>query len=236
MYAKILYDNKAKRGLLSGKGFSCLIDGRILFDAGGDPNSLLENMDRLMVSIPDLEAIVISHEHWEHTGGLWEILKRNRGLKVYVCPSFTDTFAKCVKELGGRLLHPEHPLAITENIFVTGPLKGTHREVSIYEQALVIKGEKGVSVITGCAHPGIIEVLKCIRTEMKIDKFYMVLGGFHLMEYEREEITGVISELRNLGVKKVGPTHCTGEKAIRMFSGKYHGDFIPVKAGHIIQL
>jgi 7,8-dihydropterin-6-yl-methyl-4-(beta-D-ribofuranosyl)aminobenzene 5'-phosphate synthase len=236
MYIKILYDDKAKRGLLSGRGFSCLIDGKILFDAGGDPDTLLENMGRLMVSIPDLEAVVISHDHWDHTGGLWEILKRKKGLKVYACMAFSDDFKKCVKELGGKLVFVEKPTEIKDNIYVTGAIEGKYKDKAIYEQALVVKSEKGISLINGCSHAGVVNVIKSIRQKMDIDKLYMVLGGFHLNGADREFISDTIADLESMGVEKVGPTHCTGDKAARMFSGKFHENFVPVKAGHIIQL
>ena len=236
MYAKILYDDKAKRGLRSGKGFSCLIDGKILFDTGGDPETLLENMERLMVSIEDLEAVVISHDRWDHTGGLWEILKRKKGLKVYACPSFSESFKDCVKELGGNLILVDQRKKVDENIYVTGSITAKCGDKDVGEQALIVKGEKGISVINGTTHAGVIDIVRHVQKDMKIAELYMVLGGFHLDEGDREYITGIASKLESLGVKKVGPTHCTDAKARRIFTGKYHGNCIPVKAGHIIQL
>ena len=236
MYVKVLYDNRAKRGLLSGVGFSCVIDGKALFDTGEAPMSLIENMDRMMVSAEDLEAVVISHEHWDHTGGLWEILKRKKGIRVYACPSFSDTFKNCVKELGGQLVLASGPMDITDRVLVSGEIGGTYRDQYIPEQALIIRGDKGISVITGCAHPGLMNMLKKIKEDMGVSEFYMVFGGFHLGELETEDISHVISDMKSLGVYKVGPMHCTGDKAIRVFGGQYHGNFIAVKAGHIIHL
>ncbi|MFH1552083.1 MAG: MBL fold metallo-hydrolase [Candidatus Omnitrophota bacterium] len=236
MYVKVLHDNKARKGLLSGRGFSCLVDGKILFDTGEAPYALVENMDRLMVSAKDLEAVVISHDHWDHTGGLWEVLKRKKGLKVYACHSFSETFKKCVKELGGKLIFVDKPVEIADNIFVTGEMEGKYKGEDISEQALVVKGDKGTSVITGCAHPGVVNVLKYVKSKLKTNKVYMVFGGFHLEGMERDQISGIISDLKKLGVVKAGPTHCSGEKARRMFSGQYHDNFVAVKAGHIIHL
>jgi len=236
MYVKVLYDNRAKRGLLSGWGFSCLVDGKILFDTGEAPHSLVENMDRLMVDAAGIKGVVISHDHWDHTGGLWEVLKRKKGLKVYACSAFSDEFKDCVKESGGRLVLTDRPRKITEDIYVTGGIETDYKGEKLVEQALVVKGEKGTSVITGCAHPGIANIIKTVKKQRNVRKIYMVFGGFHLEGLEREEISGVISELKALGVKKAGPTHCSGEKARRMFSGQLHENFIAVKAGHIIQL
>ncbi len=237
MYVKVLYDNEAKRGLLSGRGFSCLVEGKILFDTGEASHSLVENMDRMMVSATDLEGVVISHDEWDHTSGLWELLKRKKGLKVYICPSFSDTFKQCVGELGGKLVMIEGMTEISENIYVTGDLGNKDDEEKIIsEQALVVKGDKGVSVITGCAQSGLIKLLNLAKKKMSAEKIYMVFGGFHLEGLEREEINKLITELRNVGVEKTGPTHCSGDKARRIFSGKFLKNYIAVKAGHIIHL
>ncbi len=236
MYAKVIFDNKARRGLRSGWGFSCLFDGKVLFDTGPDANPLMENMSRLMVSAEDVESVVISHDHWDHTGGLWEILRARKGVKVYACRSFSEEFKKGVKELGGKLHFPAKPTEIAKNIFVTGEITGLYKGEPIGEQALVVKGQKGVSVVTGCAHPGVVEVVSSIKKEMSLKKIYMVFGGFHLEDTKRDDVGKVIESLKEMGVLKVGPCHCTGEKSRRIFSGKYHENFIPVKAGHIIQL
>lgn len=236
MYVKVLYDNRAKKGLLPGEGFSCLVDGKILFDTGGTGGDLIANMDRMMVAMEDLEAVVISHDHWDHTDGLWEILKRKKGLKVYVCPETDETFQKCIKELGGKVVIVEEPTEIFDNVFIIGGLKGRHNETDIYEQVLVIKGDNGLSVITGCAHPGIVNVLQTVKDKIGVDKLYMAFGGFHLDHLEKTDIEKIIMELKKMKLLKVGPTHCTGEKARRMFSGRYQKDYIAIEAGHIIHL
>ena len=55
-----------------------MVNGKVLFDTGEDAGSLLDNMSRMKVNIARLKAVVVSHEHWAHTGGLWEILKKKR--------------------------------------------------------------------------------------------------------------------------------------------------------------
>ena len=236
MYIKVLYDNGAKKGMVSGWGFSCLIDGKYLFDTGEAASSLMENKDRMMVSISDLEGIIVSHDHYDHTGGIWEILKRKKGIKVYVCASFSDTFKECVKESGGELVLVDKPMTITDNIVLTGELRGTYKGDEIVEQSVIVKGEKGVSVITGCAHPGIVKILRYVKKIVDTRSFYMVFGGFHLKDVSVDELTKTIEALEKIDIQKIGPTHCTGEKAKRMIRGRFSGKYIPIKAGHIVQL
>ncbi|MBU1084121.1 MAG: MBL fold metallo-hydrolase [Candidatus Omnitrophota bacterium] len=236
MDLRVLYDRRAKSGFLSGEGFSCLVDGKVLFDTGEVPSSLIANMNRMKVKTDKLEAVVISHDHWDHTSGLWEILRRRRGLKVYACPSFNDTFKQCVSELGGELITAVEPMEIAPNIFVTGELAGEYNNEYLPEQALVLKGDKGTSVLTGCAHPGILNILRYTKKNFDTDKIYMVLGGFHLDGMDREAISKIITGLKEIGVKKTGPAHCSGEKAMRIFSGQYHRNCMLVKAGSVFHV
>ena len=236
MYAKVIYDNKARKGLESGWGFSCIVDGKVLFDTGAEAEPLMRNMSRLMVDVEKISSVVISHDHWDHTGGLWEILRSRKGIKVYASGSFSDEFKAGVKDLGGKLYFPSRLTEVSKNIFVTRGIEGEYKGEILAERALVVKGQKGVSIITGCAHPGIIRMVRSIRESMNIKKIYMVFGGFHLEKTSREDITNIMGTLLDMGVSKVGPCHCTGDKARRIFQGKFHKNYIPVKAGHIIQL
>jgi 7,8-dihydropterin-6-yl-methyl-4-(beta-D-ribofuranosyl)aminobenzene 5'-phosphate synthase len=236
MFVKVLYDNKGRKGFKTGQGFSCLVGGSVLFDTGEEGSPLLDNMSRMKVSLPKIEAVVISHEHWDHTGGLWEVLKKKRKIKVYVCPGFSDTFKACIKELGGEIVEAEEFVQVTDKIYVTGQMGANYKGAFMPEQALVVKDKKGVSVITGCAHPGITRIIKHVQRKFKAKEIYMVFGGFHLSGISRDKIDEIMDEFRKINVKKAGPSHCTGDKVERIFKGKYGKDFIDVKAGSVIEL
>lgn len=203
----------------------------ILFDAGENGSWLLENMQSLKTGIDDIEAIAISHDHWDHTGGLWKLLEKKQGLTVYACPNFSMEFKKKVKKFKGKLIEVEKVTEIAENIFATGEIAGEYKGEYMSEQALVIKTDKGISVITGCAHPGIIKILHTVKKNFPNGDIYAVLGGFHLINKDERDIGIIADEFRKIGVAKAGPTHCSGKEAEEIFENKYGQDFLSIKTG-----
>jgi len=155
MKITIVYDNEANPGLRSGWGFSCLIEcqERLLFDTGNSGENLIYNMKQLHIVPQTIDKVIISHNHWDHTGGLKEFSKANRKAQVFHPKSFSK------------------PTQLCPGIYSTGAL-GTF----IKEQSLVVDAGKGNIVITGCAHPGLERIL---RTGKRLGRIYGVLGGFH---------------------------------------------------------
>ena len=232
MNIQILFDsNTEKKNILTGWGFSCLVDNCILFDAGVDETSLLHNMRNMGVRLDELEAVVISHDHLDHTGALWGVLKRREGIKVYACPGFSKEFKKKVSDLRGELIESDTFFGIRKNIYVTEAMQGEYKKQLIEEQALVVKTKMGITVITGCAHPGIVKIVKKVQETFPKEKIYCVLGGFHLKGNRKKEINTVIMQLKSLEVEKIGPTHCSGEKAMPFFKEEYGGNYIDIAAG-----
>ena len=236
MNIKIVYDNKAlNRNFLSGWGFSCFVDNCILFDTGENGDALLHNMEQMDIDMSQIEAVVISHVHWDHTGGLWELLEKRPGLAVYACPGFESSFKNKVKNRGGNLLERNVFYEIKDNIFVTGEIPGEYKGKSMPEQALVICRKEELIVITGCAHPGIVSILERIREKFGPEKAISVLGGFHLNDKSRTFIKNTVHQFREMGVKRVGPTHCSGDKAQEMLRDEFGKEFFDLSAGkHLI--
>jgi len=117
---------------------------------------------------------------------------------------------------------------LAKGIYSSGPLGE-----AIIEQALIIDTPKGLVVLTGCAHPGILKIVEQAKRSLG-KPVYAVLGGFHLAEKSGKEIEAIIAEFKKLGVAYAGPCHCTGEKAIKQFGAEYGGKFITIGAGSII--
>jgi 7,8-dihydropterin-6-yl-methyl-4-(beta-D-ribofuranosyl)aminobenzene 5'-phosphate synthase len=191
MKITIVYDNEVKReGLRAGWGFSALIEDAevppLLFDTGADGPTLLHNMKELNIDPQDLGIIVISHAHGDHTGGLSEILRINEIAELYLPSSFKRAFP------GRKITMVKDSIQIRENIFSTGELEGI-------EQSLALKIDKGIFVLTGCAHPAMRSILAAAT---RFGGLYGIAGGFH----------GFRDFKVFKGLSLICPCHCTTYK------------------------
>lgn len=238
MEIKIIFDNERLNDYFyKGWGLSYLINDSVLFDTGERGDWLIHNMETMKVDIHKIKIIVISHDHWDHTGGLEKILKINNKLKVYLCPHFNEAFKSKVKDLRPHAIEELTDWTkIGDNIYVTGEIAGVYNNEFIAEQSLVIKKKEDVSVITGCSHPGIIKILSLIKQKCLDYNLNMVFGGFHLKDNQQGEVENIILQFRQLNVLKAGPSHCSGELTKKLFLKEYKENFIDVKAGTILMI
>jgi 7,8-dihydropterin-6-yl-methyl-4-(beta-D-ribofuranosyl)aminobenzene 5'-phosphate synthase len=230
----VLCDNNPfRKGVETSWGFSCFIEGMdrtVLFDSGNNPFLLLRNMERMEIAPADIDTILLSHMHWDHTGGVYGVIENNNELTVFLPQSFSDKFKDDIKGQGVEITEVRETIKICNDVFSTG-----ESGESIKEQSLIIRTKKGLIVITGCAHPGIISIIKKTR-EIIGEEMLMVLGGFHLGEESKERLKEIVLNFRKLGVEYVAPCHCTGKNAEQLFRGEYGGNFIRVGAGRVINI
>ncbi len=235
MQIKILFDKNSKN-LCSGWGVSFLIDNKVLFDTGEKGEWLLKNMEALKVDINKIEAVVISHDHWDHWGGLWDLLQKKKGMLVYICPRFSRKFKDSADKLGARIIEVEKFTQILPDIFSTGEIAGTYQGNYMPEQALVLKTSHGITIITGCAHPGILKIVEETKTKFPDEPIYFVLGGFHLMESDKRKIEIIVKTFKEMKIERVGPTHCSGPEAEALFKKEYGNNFMHVIVGETLEI
>jgi len=225
----MLYNNIPQHpALTTGWGLSCLIEGAektILFDTGGDGKILLSNLKRLKKDPLKVDTVVLSHVHGDHTGGLEEFLTVAGDVEFYVPGSFPVQFIKGAEDMGYKVTAVDKSVAICKSLFSTGQMGA-----EIKEQALVLKASGGLVVIMGCAHPGLVNMLKKAK-QVGADDIYLAMGGFHLMEYLDHEIKEVIQTLKGLGLKNIAPSHCTGNRPTHMFKDAWQNNFIQMGCG-----
>jgi 7,8-dihydropterin-6-yl-methyl-4-(beta-D-ribofuranosyl)aminobenzene 5'-phosphate synthase len=225
----VVYDNRSADSRLgTAWGFACLIETgatTILFDTGGDGQMLMDNLATLGIDPQAIETVVLSHVHSDHTGGLDRLLAANDHLTVYLPRSFPASFKA---RIPNPVVEVSEPVMIADHIRTTGELGTT-----IIEQALIIETRRGLIVLTGCAHPGIVEIVRQAKTAGDV---YLVMGGFHLADSSAAEVEAVIAELKRSGVQQAAPGHCTGDRAIEQFHTAFGAGFIPIGAGAVLHV
>jgi 7,8-dihydropterin-6-yl-methyl-4-(beta-D-ribofuranosyl)aminobenzene 5'-phosphate synthase len=224
----VVYDNNPfLEGLKTAWGFSCLVEGKektVLFDTGGDGETLLYNMSRLEIDPVRIEAVVISHAHGDHTGGLSRLLEVVPDLEVYL-PASAAGLKDPIIARGASPVIVQGARQICDGIWSSGEVAG-----AIGEQALLVEGGAGFILISGCAHPGIVNMVRQAETNGP-GEVLAVMGGFHLGASSGREINAIIAELKELDVRYAGPCHCSGDKARQAFSEAFGHNFIQVGVG-----
>jgi 7,8-dihydropterin-6-yl-methyl-4-(beta-D-ribofuranosyl)aminobenzene 5'-phosphate synthase len=216
-------------------GFSCLVEGAektILFDTGTKASILQANVKNLKVDLSRVDLIVVSHLHGDHAGGLEWVLSQKRDIPVFLPAMANDEYIAKVRQWGGRPVPVSKPLEICSKVFSTGEMPADF-DPAFSEQSLVLQTGKGLLVITGCAHPGILAVVR--RAAQVVSGMpRVVLGGFHLLNKKDGEIHAIISEMKAAGVERCGASHCTGDRASELFREAFAERFLPLGVGAIL--
>jgi 7,8-dihydropterin-6-yl-methyl-4-(beta-D-ribofuranosyl)aminobenzene 5'-phosphate synthase len=238
----------------------------ILFDTGYTKVGVLHNMEQLGLSIEDIEVIVLSHGHMDHTGALNAILDKIPGTiplvlhpGAFVYPRYTrqpdgskniwpKTLTRdALAQKNVEIVESETPTLIADKmIMVTGEVERTTsfekgmpnalvekdgeivQDPIVDDQAMVMKlNGKGLVVISGCAHSGIINTLAFAQKITGEQKIHAVLGGFHLSGPFFEKIHDeTIQGMKKMNPDVIMPMHCTGLKAINRFQKEFPSSFV----------
>ena len=183
MKFSIVFDNyKANENLESFWGFSCLIDDYFLFDTGSNGRALVRNMAKMGFDLNALKYLFISHPHWDHICGMDSVLDMNKMMTLFLPDSLSKLYIRDLKKLSREVkVIDKTPLKLFGKYYTTGVME------PIGEQSLVIDEGEFSIIITGCAHPGIVNIVKRAINMLNKPVLY-ALGGFHLMRSDEEEI------------------------------------------------
>lgn len=255
-------------GLLAEHGLAYWIEidsRRVLFDTG-QGGVLMHNAFRLSVPLREVDAVVLSHGHYDHTGGLADALKTTRPVPVYAHPAalepkfMVDSARKsrdigipfpskrAVREHAERLVETREPTSVAPGLFVTGYVPRVtdfettggdffldsdgHRPDPVEDdQSVFFDSVAGTVVLLGCAHAGVVNTLHHIRRLTNERPIHAVFGGMHLVGASQERVRRTIGELRELGIGRLGPAHCTGIAAIAALWNALPGQCISCHAG-----
>ena len=235
MKISVVFDNYVvDNRFTTGWGFACLLEtptNTILFDTGGDSSILLNNMNQLQIKPEKVDAVVISHIDGDHTGGLAGFLELNKAVTVYLLRSFPDSFKERVKSSGAKVEEIYEARELLPSVYTTGELGK-----NIKEQSLIVENGGGLVVVTGCAHPGIVETTKTVKATFPDKIIRLVMGGFHLKAASKAQVMSIISSLNQIGVVKAAPSHCSGDLARKLFKEQFVSNYIDSGAGKRIIL
>lgn len=215
MKLHILYDNNASGNFKAGWGFSCYIEtkeDKILFDTGWNGNILLHNMEVMGLSTQDIKKVVISHSHWDHIGGLNHILRYNTP-EIFLPKSVSRNLKNEIKRFAD-VIEIFGKQEISNGVWTTGELGD-----EIKEQSLIIETGKGKVILTGCAHPGLENILEELGD---IEDIHAVVGGFH------DSNVDILN-----GISVIIPCHCS--EKIDEIKRNNPESFIECKIGSVLE-
>ena len=235
----ILYDNRpSDPACATDWGFSCLIRGfekTILFDVGQKGDVLLKNAAALKVDLKAVDVLVLSHLHGDHTNALGAFLNLKPAVQIFMPDDprpdpMIQPLKDQLQKSGASVVAVTAPREILPHVFLTGTMGSMTKE-----QSLILDTDGGLVIVTGCAHQGVVSVVERAKSISK-KEIALLLGGFHLLESPDAVVKGIIDKFKENGVRRIGATHCTGDKAIQLIKDAYKENFIEIGAGKKIIL
>ncbi|AJY71381.1 hypothetical protein RW64_18405 [Geobacter sulfurreducens] len=271
---RIVVDNKGSDGLCEEHGFSAWIEAsghRILFDTG-QGKALVPNSAMLGCDLSRVDTLVLSHGHYDHSGGVSHVMRNNPTIRMYchagcILPRYSIRPGEALRAIsmalddqeaiialpGDQIRWVTAPQQILSGIGVSGPIPrihpledtggpffldpdGHHPDLIEDDTALWIETGRGLIIITGCCHSGLINTVEHIRSVSGVERVRGVIGGLHLQNASRERLEATASALRQWNPEFVIPCHCTGDEATAFLRDEVGTMVTPGYAGLAVKL
>lgn len=230
---------------------------QIVFDTG-QSGVFVDNATRLGIDLDESTAVVLSHGHYDHTGGLDRLLSSGKTLEIYAHPdvvverfSIKETGltrsngipAESLRKLQKNGFHEvTRPILLTTHVYATGPVPrmtdyedtggpffrdtdGKIPDLITDDQALCITNDRGLIIILGCAHAGIINTVRYCQEFTGTKKVHAIIGGFHLLNASDSRMQKTLDALKIIDADILAPCHCTGEKQTEQLKTAFPDSF-----------
>lgn len=264
-----LVNNSAPDNLRSEHGLSFWIEfggKHVLFDTG-QTDIIQKNAESLGVNLANADAVILSHGHYDHTGGMPSVFAAARKATLYLHPEamelkfsrkagktrmigMSESTRKAVQGLESKekVVWTEQPIEIFPGFFATGPIP---RKTSFEDtggdffvddnclktdelpddQAVYLETGKGLVVLLGCAHAGVVNTLDYIVRLTGEKRIYAVIGGMHLLHVSAKRVEYTIEALKRYNVQEIGLAHCTGDNAMQQLKEAFLGQSFECSVG-----
>jgi 7,8-dihydropterin-6-yl-methyl-4-(beta-D-ribofuranosyl)aminobenzene 5'-phosphate synthase len=235
----IVFDNNPHLpGLQTEWGFACLVEAKeetVLFDTGSIGAMLLQNMQELDKDPLSIDYLVLSHEHYDHIGGLEALLGTGVRPTTFIPEAFGDDIRSWLRKRDVPIVEVgSQPTELLPGIYSTGYFRAVAADV-IIEQGMLVETPRGWAMVTGCSHPGIVKM--CERSTRACGSpLCLVVGGFHLANYNAARLQGIAGELAALGVQRIAPVHCSGDRTRDVFASSFGDQYLPMGVGASVVL
>ena len=259
------------QALLAEHGLSFYIqagDRKILFDTG--QNLAISNNARVLgIDLKQIDTVVLSHGHYDHTRGLQSIIENNNNFTLYGHPA---VFSPKVKKTNGNYKYigipvekndivnrgisvqlSRDPVEIAPGLMTSGEIalkndfelgepmfflkqeEKVIRDTLADDQALILDTAKGLVVLLGCSHRGVINTLTHVTQLKGNKKIHAILGGMHLGKASDGKLAKIIDHLREFGLDMIGVGHCTGPRAFLALANEFKDRVFLNTVGNVIE-